>query len=47
VVDHGGANLFGMSMWHYDALLSNLFKKKKEHVKNIGGTKSKEKHQLK
>jgi hypothetical protein len=22
-------------------------KKKKEHVKNIGGTKSKEKHQLK
>jgi hypothetical protein len=29
VVDHGGANLVGMSVRHHDISLSNLLKKKK------------------
>jgi hypothetical protein len=28
VVDHGGANLVGMSVRHHDISLSNLLKKK-------------------
>jgi hypothetical protein len=32
VVDHGGANLVGMSVRHHDISLSNLLKKKKTEL---------------
>jgi hypothetical protein len=34
VVDHGGANLVGMSVRHHDISLSNLLKKIKKKIKD-------------